>query len=119
MFEPDTNERVNPDKLRTQWRLYNKVLQDLLMNKATGFINMSSLDILRCLIDPKKELYRYFACRYILKFFSSGIEDVLSILVRAAVAISMQQLTEDAHKYFLAFIHLGVITSYQEGADVL
>ena len=41
------------------------------------------------------------------------IEDVLSILVRTAVAtISMQPLTEDAQKYFLAFIHLGVITSY-------
>ena len=40
------------------------------------------------------------------------IEDFLRILVRAAVAISMQPLTEDAQKYLLAFIHLGVITSY-------
>ena len=89
-FEPDINVRVDPDELRTQWRLYNKVLEDLLMNKAMGLINMSSLDILRSLIDPKKELYRYIASQYILKslntFFSSGIEDVLSIVVRAAVA---------------------------------
>ena len=82
------------------------------MKKATGLINMSSLDILRSLIDPKKELFRYFVCQYILTFFSSGIEDVLRILVRAAVAISMQPLTEDAQKCLLAFIHLGVITSY-------
>ena len=49
---------------------------------------MSSLDILRTFIDPKKKLYRYFAIASIYKstFSSKGIQDALHILVQAAVA---------------------------------
>ena len=52
-FEPDIDTRVDPDELRIQWRLYNSVLEGLTVD------NMSSIDILKNLIDPKKELYRY------------------------------------------------------------
>ena len=58
-FEPDIDNRVDPDELRVQWRLYNSVLERLLGIKSMGLINMSSIDILRALIDPKKELFRY------------------------------------------------------------
>ena len=49
---------------------------------------MSSLEILRILIDPKKDLYRYFAIASIYKsrFSSKGIKDALNMLVQAAVA---------------------------------
>ena len=72
-FEPYINERVDPDEQRTQWRLYNKVLEDLLMNKAMGLITMSSHNILRSLIDPKKELYMYFASERSYTYISKYI----------------------------------------------
>ena len=58
-FEPDIDTRVDADELRVQWRLYNSVLEGLVVNKSMGLDSMSSIDILRNLIDPKKELYRY------------------------------------------------------------
>ena len=57
---------------------------------TSSLINKYSLAILRILIDPKKEFYKCLAIAIIYKFlstfFSSGIENVLSILVQAAVA---------------------------------
>ena len=57
---------------------------------TSSLINKYSLEILRILIDPKKEFYKCLAIVIIYKFlstfFSSGIENVLSILVQAAVA---------------------------------
>ena len=71
-FEPENSVQVDPDEMRAQWGLYN----------------MSSLDILRIFIDPKKKLYRYCAMASIYKstFNSKGIQVALNILVQAAVA---------------------------------
>ena len=58
-FEPDIDTRVDADELRVQWRLYNSVLEGLVVNKSMGLDSMSSIDIIRNLMDPKKELFRY------------------------------------------------------------
>ena len=68
-FEPDLDTRVEPDDLRLQWRAFNEVLEGM-----ESQAEESSMDILGKLVDPKAELY-------------PGIQSVLSILVRAAVAM--------------------------------
>ena len=64
--------RIDPDELRVQWRSYNFILEKMINDKVIDQ-NSTSIDILRNLINPKMEL-------------CFGIEDILSILVRAAVA---------------------------------
>ena len=68
-LEPNMDTRIDPDELRIQWRSYNEVLEGM-----TKLEEQNSLEILSTLVDPKKNL-----CR--------GIENILSILVRAAVAM--------------------------------
>ena len=69
-FEPQLDLRVNPPDLRLQWRQYNDVLEEIINQKP----NLSSIDFVKLLINPTNEKYY------------RGIEGVLSILVRAAVA---------------------------------
>ena len=68
-FEPELDKRLDPDDMRLQWKLFNEVLEEVI----TIHINLSSLDILKLLLNPKKGKFK-------------GIEGVLSVLVRAAVA---------------------------------
>ena len=68
-FEPNLEQRLDPDDLRIQWRTFNDVLEDLIRKQPAA----SSLDFMKLLLHPSKKLYR-------------GVEGVLSILVRAAVA---------------------------------
>ena len=68
-FEPNLEQRLEPDDLRIQWRTFNDVLEDLIRKQPAA----SSLDFMKLLLHPSKKLYR-------------GVEGVLSILVRAAVA---------------------------------
>ena len=72
-FEPNIDTCLDPDELRIQWRAYNSALERTVMDKKMGLANMTNIDILRNLINPKMELYR-------------GIADVISVLIRAAVA---------------------------------
>ena len=62
-------QRLEPDDLRIQWRTFNDELEDLIRKQPAA----SSLDFMKLLLHPSKKLYR-------------GVEGVLSILVRAAVA---------------------------------
>ena len=57
--EPNIDTHVDPDELRIQWRSYNRVLEKLVMDEKVELINMRSIDILKNLINPKMELYRY------------------------------------------------------------
>ena len=68
-FEPQLTTRLDLADLRLQWSQYNKVLEKLYSKQA----DMSSLKLIKLLIDPSEQYFR-------------GIEGVLSIMVRAAVA---------------------------------
>ena len=46
-FEPDIDTCVDYYELRVQWRLYNSVLEGLVVNKSMGLDSMSSIEILR------------------------------------------------------------------------
>ena len=69
-WQPQLDTRLDSDDLKLQWRKYNKVLEE--MQVTSNNKELSSLDLMKLLIDPKK-MFR-------------GIEGVLSVLVRAAVA---------------------------------
>ena len=50
--------RVGEDELRTQFREFNRRLEEL--NEKPVARNMENCSILGMFLDPKKDLYRYF-----------------------------------------------------------
>ena len=60
--------KLDPDDLKLQWRKYNELLEDLIIQKP----DMGSMTFIKMMIDPGEELYL-------------GIQGVLSVMVQALV----------------------------------
>jgi hypothetical protein len=65
-LEPNLDERLDPEDLRTQFFRFNQVLEEKIDK------DMQSLDVVRKLIDPNQKI-------------CEGVEGIISILVRGVI----------------------------------